>query len=400
MWQEILLSALRELRRKPLRSILTSLGVMIGVASVITMVTLGSGATVKVQRELSKLGTNLLFVRPGQFRHGGVRTEAPPFKLGDVLALKRQVGGIEAIAPASAKGVQVIYGNRNWQTTCQGSTSDFLLARDWEVEAGRAFTEQEERLGKAVCLIGATVRKELFGEEDPLGATVRIGKVPFRVIGVLKEKGASFGPDADDLVLVPLKTFQRRIAGNTDVQTIYVSVQEGYDIDALKEEIRQVLRERRQISPGETDNFEIRDPRELIQAFSQTTQTLTLFLGAVAAVSLLVGGIGIMNIMLVSVTERTREIGLRLAIGATEGDVLWQFLVEAVILSLFGGLVGVALAIGSSLVLSRIFLVPFVFRPDVLLLAVGFSMAVGVSFGYFPARKAAKLNPIEALRHE
>lgn len=400
MWTEILRSALRELRRKPLRSLLTSLGVMIGVASVITMVTLGTGATVKVKRELSKLGTNLLIVRPGQFRHGGVRMEAPAFKERDVEALKRQVPGIEIIAPASAKAVQAVYGNRNWQTTCQGATSAFLLARNWELEAGRAFTEQEERLGKAVCILGSTVRRELFKEEDPLGASIRIGKVTFRVIGVLKEKGTSFGPDADDQVLVPLKTFQRRIAGSDDIHSLYISVRKDHDVERVKEDIREVLRERRHLAPGQLDNFEIRDPRELIQAFSQTSQTLTFFLGAVAAVSLLVGGIGIMNIMLVSVTERTREIGLRLALGATERDVLSQFLMEAVILSLFGGLVGVVLALGASLVLSRWFLVPFVFRPGVLLLALGFSMAVGVFFGYFPARKAAKLNPIEALRHE
>ena len=399
MWAEILLSALRELRRKPLRSFLTSLGVMIGVASVITMVTLGTGATVKVQREISKLGKNLLIVRPGQFRHRGVREEAPSFEEKDVVALS-QIRGIKAIAPASAKGIQVIYGNKNWQTTCRGSTSAFLVARDWELASGRAFTEAEERLGKAVCLLGHTVKEKLFGGEDPLGATIRIGKVAFRVIGVLEEKGASFGPDADDLVLVPLKTFQRRISGKTDIGAIYISVQDRYSIDQVKEEVRQILRKRRRIGPNEAENFEIRDLRELIEAFSRTSQTLTSFLGAVAAVSLFVGGIGIMNIMLVSVTERTREIGLRLALGATERDVLVQFLVEAIVLSLSGGLVGIGLAMALSAILSRMFLVPLVFKPEVFLLALGFSAAVGIFFGYFPAQKAARLNPIEALRHE
>jgi putative ABC transport system permease protein len=400
MWREILKIALREIARTPLRSILTCLGIVIGVASVITMVTIGSGATLKVQREISKMGTNLLTIRPGQFRHGGVREEAPPFKLRDVQLLQRQVIGIRSIAPASSKTVQVVYGNKNWATICTGTHSSFLQVRNWELESGRAFDVNEEKRGEAVCLIGQTVKSQLFGHEDPIGNVIRIKSVPFRVIGVLKGKGISFGFDADDTVIVPLKTFQRRIAGNDDVNLIYLSVEEGVSIDRVKEQIREILREQRKLGPNELDNFEVRDARELLEAFSGTTRTLTLFLGAVAAVSLLVGGIGIMNIMLVSITERTREIGLRLALGATQGDIIRQFLMEAIILSTLGGLIGLGVALGASLLLCKLLLLPFVFRPEITILAFGVSFAIGVFFGFFPARKAAHLNPIEALRHE
>jgi len=400
MWPEIFKIALREIGRTPLRSILTCLGVVIGVASVITMVTIGTGATLKVQKEISKLGTNLLTIRPGQFRHGGVREEAPPFKLRDLQVIQREVQGIRSIAPASSKSVQVVFGNKNWATTCTGTNSSFLQARNWELESGRPFEVNEEKRGEAVCLIGQTVKRQLFGEEDPIGNVIRIKSVPFRVIGLLKEKGVSFGPDADDVVLIPLKTFQRRIAGNDEINLIYVSVEEGFSIDRVKEQIREILREQRKLGPNELDNFEIRDARELLEAFSGTTRTLTLFLGAVAAVSLLVGGIGIMNIMLVSVTERTREIGLRLALGATQEDIIRQFLVEAVILSTLGGFIGLGAALGVSLLLCKLLLLPFVFRLEIILLACGISFAIGVFFGLFPARKAAHLNPIEALRHE
>lgn len=386
--------------RKPLKSILTSLGVVIGIASVATMLTVGSSATYKVRQELSKLGSNLLTIAPGQFRFGGVRIEAKPFKLKDVEAIQSQVLGIRELAPSGRKGVKVVYGNRNWQTTCIGSTSSFLRVRNWELQAGRSFTEAEKKGGATVCIIGNTVREKLFGQEAPIGAVVRIDKAPYRIIGVFKEKGVTFGPDSDDFVLVPLKTFQRKVSGSSDIGMVFVSVEEGYSFEAVKEDIRQLLRERRKLSATEPDDFEIRDLKELVETLSSTTKTLTGFLGAIAAVSLVVGGIGIMNIMLVSVTERTREIGLRLAVGARQGDILLQFLTEAVLLSLLGSLIGAVVSVFASYFLCKAMLLPFILRPWVLALGFGFSVVVGVLFGFIPAHRASRLNPIEALRHE
>ncbi len=402
LWNAFLL-ALREIRRNVMRSSLTSLGIIIGVAAVITMVTLGSGATEKVKTQIGSLGTNLLQIRPGQGFHGpgGIREEATSFDVEDANAIEREIPGIEAVAPTAGGATQAIYGNRNWSTMITGSTNGFLEVRDWPIEKGRQFTEGDLRGGTAVCILGDTVSKELFGDEDPVGATIRLKKLAFRVIGVLRAKGQStFGRDVDDFVLIPLRTFQRRIAGNTDVTSIYVSVRAGFSIDRVKQNIERLIRERRHISQGQEDDFHVRDMREIVDILSGTTKVLTSLLGAVAAVSLLVGGIGIMNIMLVSVTERTREIGTRLAIGALEHEVLLQFLVEAVVLSSLGGVIGIILAIVMSVWLAGILLVPFVFDPDIIILAFAFSVAVGVCFGYFPARKAARLDPIEALRHE
>jgi len=397
---DLLNMASRAIWRKPLRSILTSLGVVIGVASVSTMLTVGSSATLKVKQDISKLGSNLLTVVPGQFRFGGVRIEAKPFKPRDVEAIAAQVSGIKEIAPASRRGVKAVFGNKNWQTTCTGSTSSFLSVRNWELEIGRSFTETEEKGGAAVCIIGSTVKERLFGQGDPIGAVLRVDKAPYKVIGVLKEKGLTFGPDSDDFILVPLKAFQRRISGSSDIGMVYVSVQEGYSSEAVREDIRRLLRERRKLAPGEPDDFEIRDLKELAETLSSTTKTLTAFLGAIAAISLVVGGIGIMNIMLVSVTERTREIGLRLALGARQKEILLQFLIEAILLSLFGGLMGLVLSLGASYFLCKAMSLPFVLKPWVLALGFGFSVAVGVLFGFIPAHRASKLNPIEALRHE
>jgi len=398
-----LLLALRAIQRNLMRSFLTSLGIIIGVASVITMVTLGEGATQKVKDQISSLGTNLLLLRPGQgFRgHGGARGVEIPFKMEDVEAIKREVEGLEAVAPMSAINTQVVYGNRNRPSQITGTDNDFMEARDWSLETGREFTEQELRSGAAVCIIGATVAKDLFGEEDPIGRRVRIKKVPFEVIGLLVPKGeSSFGTDQDDVILVPMRTFQRRLSGNTDVERVFISVLSGWDINTAKKAIEALMSERRRTREREGYEFEVRDLREITQALSESTKVLTSLLGAVAAVSLLVGGIGIMNIMLVSVTERTKEIGTRMAIGAMERDVLLQFLVESVVLASFGGLIGILLAIGSSYWISKLMLVPFILKPKIVLLAFGFSSAIGIGFGYFPAKKAARLNPIEALRHE
>ena len=402
LWNALLL-ALREIRRNVMRSSLTILGIVIGVAAVITMVTLGGGATAQVASEISSLGSNLLQVRPGQgFRGpGGTRSTADMFEVDDAEAIAREIFGLTAVAPTASQGAQAIYGNENWSTTVTGSTNAYLQVRNWALEIGRRFTDSELRAGKAVCILGATVREELFGGQDPLGAMIRLGKLSCQVIGVFESKGqSSFGTDQDDFVLIPLRTLQRRIAGNTDVSAISVSAQDDVSTEKIKQDIERLMRERRHISANEDDDFNVRDMKEIVSALTGTTRVLTALLGAVAAVSLLVGGIGIMNIMLVSVTERTREIGIRLAIGALEREVLMQFLVEAVVLSSFGGLFGIMLALVASFGLASLLQVPFVFNVGIVVIAFLFSAAVGVIFGYFPARQAARLDPIEALRHE
>jgi putative ABC transport system permease protein len=400
---ETLMLAQRELRRNVLRSSLTVLGIVIGVAAVITMVTLGGGATAKVTNDISKLGSNLLQVRPGSGFHGpgGRRTAATPFEADDALAIERQISGLRAVAPASTKSVQAIYGNQNSPTQVTGTTNGFFKAREWGLATGRSFSGGELRSGKAVCILGATVKSDLFADQDPLGAMVRIGKIAFKVVGVLQAKGMSgFGRDQDDLLVIPLRTFQRRLAGNTEVAVIYVAAQDGVSTTKVQSDIERLMRERRRIPLGKEDNFNVRDMKEIINTLAGTTQVLTTLLSAVAAVSLLVGGIGIMNIMLVSVTERTREIGTRLAIGAREREVLLQFLIEAVVLASFGGAIGILLGLAAAATGASLLSIPFVFNPGIVTLAFLFSAAVGVIFGYFPARKAARLDPIEALRHE
>jgi len=402
IWNAILL-ALREIRRNVMRSSLTILGIVIGVASVITMVMLGSGATAQVTAQISSLGSNMLHVRPGQgFRGpGGARSTAAMFEADDAEAIARSVSGLAAVAPVAAESVQAIYGNENWSTTATGSTNAYLQVRDWPLASGRRFTDGEVRAGKAVCILGTTVRKELFGSQDPLGATIRLGKLSCQAIGVLETKGQSgFGTDQDDFILIPLRTVQRRIAGNTDVSAIFVSAREGVSTQTVQRDIELLMRERRHVSANEDDDFHVRDMREIVSTLTGTTRVLTALLGAVAAVSLLVGGIGIMNIMLVSVTERTREIGVRLAIGALEREILTQFLVEAMVLSSLGGLIGIILGLAAAAAGARGLAVPFVLDPSIVVIAFVFSAAVGVLFGYFPARQAARLDPIEALRHE
>ena len=402
MFGNIVQLAFRELRRNVMRSALTILGVVIGVAAVIVMVTLGRGTTKQVTAEIASLGSNQLQVRPGEeFRHGGVRSTAQQFELSDAEAIEREIGGIQAVAPISSQVMLAVYGNTNWRTLVTGSDNNFFIAREWDIETGREFTDSEVRAGKLVCIIGATVRNNLFGAQNPLAASIRLGKLSCEVIGVLAVKGQStFGQDQDDIVVVPIRGFQRRIAGNRDVNTIYVTAQSGDLIPKVKQDIEALMRQRRHVATGDTDNFFVRDIQEIAERVTSTTETLTALLGAVAAVSLLVGGIGIMNIMLVSVTERTREIGIRLAIGALERDVLRQFLVEAVVLACVGGVVGIILGLSGSALVSPMLNIPFVFDLPITLTAFFFSAAVGVLFGYFPARKAARLNPIDALRHE
>ncbi len=402
IWETFLLAE-REIRRNVLRSSLTILGIVIGVAAVITMVTLGGGATAQVTADIAGLGSNMLQVRPGQGMHGpgGTRSAAPMFKIRDAEAIANNISGLAAVAPVASGSAQAIYGNENWSTSVTGSTTAFLQVRNWSMAEGREFTENEVRAGKNVCIIGSTVRKELFGGQDPVNASIRLQKLSFQVVGVLESKGqSSFGSDQDDFVLIPLRTFQRRIAGDTDVRAIYVSAKDGISTEKVKSDIERLMRERRRIGHGGEDDFNVRDMKEIMVALTSSTRVLTALLAAVAAVSLLVGGIGIMNIMLVSVTERTREIGTRLAIGALESEVLLQFLVEAVVLSCFGGLIGILLGLGAAAVGANALRVPFLFNLKIVVIAFFFSAAVGVIFGYFPARKAARLDPIEALRHE
>lgn len=403
MYWETIILAFREIRRNVMRSSLTILGIVIGVAAVITLVTLGSGATAQVAAEISSLGSNLLQIRSGQgFRGpGGASGSAKAFKLDDVRAIAQQISGIAAVAPNASRSAQVVAGNANWSTSITGSTNAFLFVRSWVLAEGRSFTESELRSGKAVCILGSTVKRELFGNQDPLGASVRFNGITCQVIGIFEEKGqSSSGNDQDDFVLIPLRTLHRRLAGNTDINPIFVSAEDGASTTKVKEDIEKLLRERRHIGDGQEDDFFVRDMQEIMSTLTGTTRILTTLLGAVAAVSLLVGGIGIMNIMLVSVTERTREIGIRLAIGAMEQDVLMQFLVEAVVLSSFGGLFGIAFGLGAAALGAQAMNMPFIFSPGIVAVAFLFSSAVGVIFGYFPARKAARLDPIEALRHE
>jgi putative ABC transport system permease protein len=399
LWNTILL-ALRDIRRNVMRSSLTILGIVIGVSAVITLVTIGNGTTVQVTEQIKSLGNNMLMVAPGK-RMGPGQSTAPPFNVNDADSIARDISFIAAVAPSSTQPITAVFGNENWSTTATGSTNQIFHVRNWRLERGRKFEESELRAGKAVCILGATVRKELFGGQYPLGAYIRMGNISCQVIGLVESKGQSaMGSDQDDFVLLPLLTVQRRIAGNQDVRLIQVSVQDGASTEKAQRDIERLMRERRRLSPSEDDNFSVMDTKEIAKMLTSTTQVLTALLGAVAAVSLLVGGIGIMNIMLVSVTERTREIGIRLAIGAREREVLMQFLVEAVVLSSFGGLFGIILALAGSVGLSYALHVPFVFDMGIVVIAFLFSAAVGVIFGYFPALKAARLDPIEALRHE
>ena len=396
-----LLLALRSIRRNLMRSFLTILGIVIGVSAVITMVTLGNGATMAVQNQISGLGTNLLQVRPGQRMGPGGGSGAPAFKATDADAIAQQIGGILAVAPEARTSATVVAAGRNWTTSIIGSTNAWLQTGNWAVRTGRVFSDAELRAGAAVCLIGETVRRELYGTRDAVGEQLRVKAFSCEVVGVLASKGqGAFGNDQDDTVVVPLRTLQRRVTGNTRVNTLLVSMQDGSDPERVKASLTQLLRELRKLSDTDEDNFNVLDTKQLADTLSGTTKVLTMLLGAVAAVSLLVGGIGIMNIMLVSVTERTREIGLRLAIGALEREVLLQFLIEAVVLAALGGLIGIVLATGASIGLSALMKVPYIFNPGVNLLSFFFSAGIGVLFGYFPARRAARMDPIDALRHE
>ena len=398
-----LLIAIKEIRRNILRSILTILGIVIGVASVIAMVMIGDGTTANVTANIEKLGSNMLNVRVGQEKRGAPRDDnsAKPFKIEDITAIKNEVSNLKGVTAENSGMANVVFGNKSNSSLIVGTTNDYFIIKDWEVEQGRIFEEGELSSGKSVCILGTTVVKNLFGDENPIGATIRIKNFPCSVIGVLASKGASsFGRDQDEVVITPLKMYQRKIQGNLDVSSIIVSVMEEKYIEDAKAQIISLMQDRRAVKVGEADNFHIRDMKDILNTMTSTTKMLTYLLGSIAAISLLVGGIGIMNIMLVSVTERTREIGIRLAIGAMQSEVLLQFLIEAIVLSTWGGIIGIFLGLGVGYMVVGIFDLPYIINTQIILISFIFSTLIGVVFGYFPARKAARLNPIDALRYE
>ena len=396
------LLALRSIRRHVLRSFLTVLGIVIGVAAVVTMVTLGNATTAAVQSQIAALGTNILQIRPGQgFGRGGGGPRPPDFKLEDLTAIDQQIAGVTAVAPQAQTSGTAIYEGSNWSTTINGTTSAYFTVQPWPLAEGRTFSPADELAGKAVCLIGNTVKQNLFRGIDPVGQRFRIKGISCDVIGVLATRGqAGFGGDQDDVVIMPIKTVQRRFTGNQDISVMLVGVDQAYSTAQVQASITDLLRERRKITGDKEDNFNIFDTKQISDTLTGTTTLLTRIVAAVAAISLIVGGIGIMNIMLVSVTERTREIGIRLAIGAVAREVLMQFLVEAVVLSCLGGLAGLLIAQIAVAVLSPLMQVSWMFDTRINVIAFAISALIGVVFGYFPARRAASLNPIDALRHE
>ena len=401
IWNAFLL-ALRQIWRNPMRSLLTVLGVVIGVAAVVTMVTVGNGASDAIRTQIESFGNNQLMLRPGMRLGPGQKVGAPDFKLEDAEALVNQLAGIEAVAPQTSKSLTIVAEGRNWQTSVIGTDNNYFTIDNRELESGRYFEDAELMAGSAVCVIGGTIQRELFGANvDPVGKSLRTGGFSCRVGGLLKTKGtAAMGGDQDDLVVMPLKTVQRRILGESRVASLMLRINADSDRERLKDAVRDLMRERRSLSEGDDDNFQIMDTAEIAAKVASTTQIMTTLLAAVAAVSLVVGGIGIMNIMLVSVTERTREIGIRLAIGALGREVQLQFLIEALVLGCLGGILGLVVALGASKILASVMSVPFLFNPGINLLAFTVSALTGVVFGYFPARRAAKLDPIEAVRHE
>jgi putative ABC transport system permease protein len=402
MFFSALALAWREITHNPMRSGLTTLGIVIGVAAVIIMVTLGNGATARVTNDIAGLGTNLIYLQPGAGRRNGPPLPANPFDENDVEAIARDVRGIAHLSAMSARSAAAIFGDKSHATIVIGADNEFFPTRNYAVAAGRQFTLAEIRSGKAVCILGETVRTELFGRETPLGAQIRLGNsVSCDVVGLLEPKGSvGLGSDQDDLIVAPLSMVQRRMAGNRNIDFIFISVAQGTLSQAVQDQIKTIMRERRHVRPGTADDFAVSDMKQITEMLTTITGVLTAFLSAVAAISLLVGGIGIMNIMLVSVTERTREIGIRLAIGALERDVLFQFLIEAVTLSVLGGAAGVALGLGGAALAGSFLKLPFVPSIAVIALALVFSGLVGTVFGFFPARRAARLDPIDALRYE
>jgi len=403
------LDALRSLRSNSLRSVLTTLGIIIGVGAVIVMVSVGNGARARVDRLIESLGANIMMVRPGSSRSGGVRAGAgslPSLTEDDAKALQKEIPSVAVAAPYVSGSVQIVAGNLNWATSAQGITQEYIAAREWKLENGRLFDPNEEKSAAKVVLIGKTVVDNLFPGQDPIGQSVRIQRVPFMVIGVLASRGQTgYGRDQDDVVMIPLATAKKRVLGGRSlsgnlVDSIMVKVRSAEEVPRAEEEVTALLRQRHRIRPGQSDDFRVRNLAEMLNTRADSSKALSLLLMAVASISLVVGGIGIMNIMLVSVTERTREIGLRMAVGATGGDIMAQFLIESVVLSLIGGFIGAILGIAGSLGMANLSDWPAIIDSKSVFLAFGFSAAVGIFFGFYPSRKASLLDPIEALRHE
>ena len=396
--------ALRALARNKLRSGLTMLGIIIGVGAVIAMVGVGQGAENQVQEQIQSFGTNTVFVSAGSNRPGGMRMGSWAVRTlvnEDMEAIRREIPLISDVAPGVVASGQVVYRNQNWFTRIMGTTPSYFAIRNWFVQSGAMFSDEDVQTTASVCVLGSSVAEMLFGQEDPVGQVIRIKSMPFRVVGVLAAKGQSaFGDDQDDRIFAPYTTVQKKVAGITWLQFISCQAISREAANAAQQQITGLLRDRHRIRPGEDEDFSVRTQSDIAELAAQTGRVMTLLLGSIASVSLIVGGIGIMNIMLVSVTERTREIGVRIAVGATESDIQRQFLVEAVTLSVLGGTLGIGFGIGSSTLISSVLRWPTFISPLAIVTAVFFSIGVGVFFGYYPARKAAALDPIEALRYE
>jgi putative ABC transport system permease protein len=399
--------ALRALMVNKMRSALTMLGIIIGVGAVIAMIAVGSGAKASIAERIASMGSNMLIVMSGSSTSGGLRFGSgtvPTLTVDDAKAILSEIPSVKYVAPTLPGVAQVVYGNQNWSTSIQGTTPEMLDIREWPVASGRSFTQQDLDGATKVCLLGTTVVENLFGGIDPVGQIVRIKNVPFTVIGVLDDKGqTSFGHDQDDTIFVPLTTAQKRLFGMQFpgmVRTITVQARGPEVMGEVEEEINAVLRQRHRIQPNQDNDFSVRNLTEIMSTAQETASVMSLLLGAIASISLMVGGIGIMNIMLVSVTERTREIGIRIAVGAKGRDILLQFLIESLVLSLIGGIVGIGIGVAGTLILSSLTQWPTLFSMQAILLAFLFSGSVGVFFGFYPARKASMLNPIEALRYE
>jgi putative ABC transport system permease protein len=397
----------RSLRANKMRSALTMLGMIIGVAAVIVMVAIGAGANERIAQQIASVGSNLLLVLPGSTTSGGLRSgfgSTPTLTMGDARAVGRELSAVALASPSSRTSGPVVYGNQNWSTILQGVSPEYMEMRDWRTVEGRYFTAQEMDASSKVCLLGTTVVQNLFGGEDPVGKIVRIKRAPFTVVGVLESKGQSpNGQDQDDIVILPVTTFLKKLSGSAHAGSIGVLLVQAVDGDHVKEAERQVtslLRQRHRIGAGQDDDFSVRNLSEMLALAESATRIMSLLLGGIASVSLVVGGIGIMNIMLVSVTERTREIGIRMAVGARERDILSQFLIEAILLALTGGALGIVIGSGGAVLISHFAGWSTVISPAAVVLAFGFSAAVGVFFGFYPARKASRMDPIEALRYE
>ena len=404
LFKESVSIAIAALLSNKLRSILTMLGIIIGVGAVIAMISIGMGVRQNVTNSIASLGSNMLIVTPGSANKGGVRSAAgsnQSLKLDDAEAIQKRIKDIDYVAPTVNSSYQVVYGNQNWNTSVYGVTPDYMKIRSLTVASGSFITNADDNSRNRVAVIGSTVATNLFGTKNPVGSNIRIHNQPFKVIGVLESKGqSSMGSDQDDVVLVPLKTAQERLMGITYIRSINIQVTNTNDMDAVQEQVETLLRQRHHIRTGEDDDFNVRNLTSIMETMSSTTTMLTLFLGSIAAISLLVGGIGIMNIMMVSVTERTREIGIRKALGATFKDIMTQFLIESVVIGVAGGLLGVFFGVSISLLISHFSTFTTYITAAPIILSFTFSVGTGLFFGIYPAKKAARLDPIEALRYE